>query len=194
MSDWKSAIAAMHPCEDARTWLAEFPGTAAQAWLRCPRGDWMLWVAAHAGVERRLVVRAACDCARLALRFVPSGEERPRLAIEAVERWCKGEASQDDVRAAAAASSVYTIAVAAAAIATTTVAAASSSSVYAAAAAAAEAAAAAYASSSDAAAAVAAAYAYDSAAAQNRVLHRCARLVRRRIGWLQVLAAMEEQP
>jgi hypothetical protein len=47
------------------------------------------------------VVRAACDCARTALRYVPGGEDRPRLAIETAEAWCRGEATEQEVCAAA---------------------------------------------------------------------------------------------
>jgi hypothetical protein len=48
-------------------------------------------------VERRRIVMAACDCAEMALNLVPSGEERPRIAIETARAWCLGRASTDDV-------------------------------------------------------------------------------------------------
>jgi hypothetical protein len=48
-------------------------------------------VAHKPGVDRSLVVLAACDCARTWLRHVPPGEDRPRLAIETAEAWCRGE-------------------------------------------------------------------------------------------------------
>ncbi len=43
---------------------------------------------------------AACACARLSLVHVPSGEERPRIAIETAESWCRGEANIEQVREA----------------------------------------------------------------------------------------------
>lgn len=70
-------------------------------WTDLDRGDEMLHVAVEAGVDRRLVVLAACDCARLALRFVANGEERPRKAIEAAEAWARGETKIEKVDAAA---------------------------------------------------------------------------------------------
>ena len=55
------------------------------------------------GFRRRTLVLAACECARLALKHVPSGEERPRTAIMMAERWARGEAgvALNQVRAAA---------------------------------------------------------------------------------------------
>ena len=74
--------------------------TLGEAWSTCERADWMLWLASRL-CERRLVVSAACACAETALRFVPAGEDRPRIAIETARRWTRGEATLDDVRAAA---------------------------------------------------------------------------------------------
>jgi hypothetical protein len=92
------------------TWASTQPSRKA-AWARCERGDWMLWIAARLGVDRKLVVAAACACARLALPHVPAGEERPRIAIETAEAWCRGEATIEQVRAsassAAASASAY---------------------------------------------------------------------------------------
>jgi len=53
-----------------------------------------------ATIDRRLATWGACACAREVLRFVPEGEERPRLAIEAIERWLAGQAKLDEVSAA----------------------------------------------------------------------------------------------
>lgn len=74
-----------------------------QAWTDCERGDWLLWLAARLGVDRRQVVLAACQCARLALPHVTPIEERPRQAIEEAEAWCRGEANLKQLRAAAVA-------------------------------------------------------------------------------------------
>jgi hypothetical protein len=63
----------------------------------------MLWLASCLGVDRRLTVLAACDCAESVLVYVPPGEERPRRAIEVARRWVRGEATVDEVRAAAGA-------------------------------------------------------------------------------------------
>jgi len=63
----------------------------------------VLWLAAKAGVDRKLTVMAACDCAELALRHVPDGEDRPQKAIEAARAWClcpNNEAARDAAGAA----------------------------------------------------------------------------------------------
>lgn len=146
-------------CEDAVTFASQYP-TIGEAWDACERGDWMLWLAAKAGLcTREQLVLAACACARLALVHVPGGEDRPRIAIETAEAWADGRAAIDEVRAAADA------AYAAAAYA-------DDAAAYAAADAAAYAAYAAAAAYADDAAAVAA------VAARNRVLRECADIVR----------------
>jgi hypothetical protein len=85
-------------CGPSLTWLAG--RDLATAWAECGRGDWMLWLAARAGVNRRMVVAACCACARTLLPRIPADEALPLAAIETVERWCRGEASIDEVRAA----------------------------------------------------------------------------------------------
>lgn len=103
-------LAQIRACEDARIWVASQEGTAYAMWRRCDRGDWILCLAARAGVDRRLVVLAACDCAETALVHVPVGEDRPRLAIETARRWTTGEATIAEVRAAARAACAATAA------------------------------------------------------------------------------------
>ena len=153
-------------CGDSIEWLETLPGDqpAQATWEQCPRGDWLLWFAAKAGVERKTVVLAACAAARLALPFVEHSDDRPRVAIETAERWARGEATIEDVHAARAAAAAAEDAAAARAAAA---AAEDAAAAYAAAYAAASAAyAAAYAAASAAyAAASAAAYAAARAAA-----------------------------
>ena len=91
----------LNACEDAVAWARG--KTFREAWLTCERGDWMFWLAARAGVDLKTVVLAACACARLSLKYVKVGEDRPRIAIETAERWARGEATSDEGRAAAAA-------------------------------------------------------------------------------------------
>ena len=93
-------------CREARSWLNTQTDPHV-AWETCERPDWMIWFARRRSVERKVLVRIACDCARTALRFVPEGEDRPRLAIEAAERWTRGEATIDEVRVAAAYAAAY---------------------------------------------------------------------------------------
>ena len=87
--------------EGLQEWAENHGGLLQDLWRDCERGDWMLWLAAKAGVDRRTVVKAACACARTALVHVPAGEERPRRALELAEAWTRGQAKRAAVRAAA---------------------------------------------------------------------------------------------
>jgi hypothetical protein len=87
-------------CEEATKWVESSKKRTAKAiWDDCKNPSWMLWIASL-GVDRKLLVLAACACARTALKHVPKGEERPRLAIETAERWTRGEATIEEVREA----------------------------------------------------------------------------------------------
>jgi len=92
----------LEACPEAAAW-AETQPDLATAWNACERGDWMLWLAGRVAVKREDVVLAACACARTALVHVQAGEDRPRVAIETAERWARGEATLNEVRAAAGA-------------------------------------------------------------------------------------------
>ena len=85
-------------CSESLTWLGD--RDLETAWAECPRGDWLLWLAAKAGIDRKRLVMTACATAREALQFVPAGEDRPRKAIETAEAWCRGEATIEQVREA----------------------------------------------------------------------------------------------
>ena len=81
----RSHLIDLDACEEAREWATN--KSATQAWEQCERPDWLLWWAARTDVNnQQSIVLAACDCARTALQFVPKGEDRPRLAIEAAEK------------------------------------------------------------------------------------------------------------
>ena len=68
-------------------WASQYT-TAQQIWDNCERADWLLWWAARTEANsHQQIVLAACQCARRALKYVPEGEDRPRLAIEAAEAW-----------------------------------------------------------------------------------------------------------
>jgi hypothetical protein len=105
---WTRALRSRRACAEAVAWAKSYDSFAA-AWADCPRGDWMLWIAAEVAVpnsdEHRAVVLAACACARLTLKHVERGEKRPLHAIETAERWARQEQgiTLEMVRAAAAA-------------------------------------------------------------------------------------------
>jgi len=188
---WSSKLRAMGACNEAVEWARTQPSYDV-AWASCERGDWMLWLAGRrigspGSLAHRAVVRAAAQCARLSLAIYERrcpGDDRPRVAICAVQRWARtgSERDRSAAYAAAAASDAAYASNAAAAYA----AAAASDAAYAAAAAS-DAAYASNAAASDAAYAAYAAYAAAAAAAADaadadaraRVLKRCAGIVRR---------------
>jgi pyruvate/2-oxoglutarate dehydrogenase complex dihydrolipoamide acyltransferase (E2) component len=95
-------------CDPAQEWVTENGYSEIEAWQHCHRADWMLWLAARRPWGDHVkIVRCACACARTALRYVPDGEDRPRLAIQVAERWCENPSEKNVVaaRAAAAAAS-----------------------------------------------------------------------------------------
>ena len=193
-------LSRLNACAEATAWVGK--RTPAKAWAECKRGDWMLWIAARLGVDRKLLVLGACDCARLSLKYVPKGEKRPLVAIETAEKWCQGKATIESVKAAdaaalAAAAAAYAAAAYAAYAAAYAAAAATPpppptpptpphAAAYAAYAAAHAAAYAAYAAYADAAA-----YAAYAAAARVEMRIACAKAVRKRIPYSVIAAALK---
>ena len=105
------ALERVGACTDAREWLAgerrrrpaEGGATLRDRWDACDRGDWLLWLAARVGVDRRLVVRAAVACAREALPIYERarpGDTRVRTCLDVAEAWTRGEATIEQVREA----------------------------------------------------------------------------------------------
>jgi hypothetical protein len=108
-------------CEPMREWLADNGITdMADAWDRCHRADWMLWLddalALLTDRERRLI---ACRC----VRETPLSDgrkvwdlltdERSRQAVAVAERYAVGEATDEQLAAAyAAATAVARVAAA----------------------------------------------------------------------------------
>ena len=164
----------LNACSEAQEWAGG--KSLAVVWKTCKRGDWLLWLCGKMADKpnwptRKEVVLAACDCAKLALKYVPKGEERPRKCLETIRAWAAGNATIHEVRTARAAAYAYAYAAYAA------------DAAYAAA----YAADAAYADAVDA---YAAAYAADAAAAyatttttyaRTKTLAKCAVLVRKRL-------------
>ena len=109
---FKNRLIKLDACPGAVEWVGD--RDLKTAWAECDRADWMLWYAARdKRVKRTTLVRAVCACARTALKYVPAGEDRPRLAIEAAERWAK-RPTEKNKQAADAAYAAYAYAAAAA--------------------------------------------------------------------------------
>ena len=111
MKHWSDCIEVLKPCSDALIW-ARTQESYELAWQRCERGDWMLWLlgqvlsAEQMENDRKNLALIACECARLALPYVPEGEARPLKCIETVEAWARGQATLDEIQAARAAASL----------------------------------------------------------------------------------------
>ena len=146
-----------HACDPAIEWVIERGYDLSTVWIKCERGDWLLWLAVRLKTDHKKIVRAACKCARLALPYLPKGETMPLNCIRTTERWTVRKATIEEVRAAAAAADTYAAA-----------------AIYVAAAAAAAATYATAAAATTATAAVAAA-----AAARVEMHRRCANAIRR---------------
>ena len=101
---WTDALVASSACDPAVDW-AGTQSDYATAWETCPDPAWLVWLVDRLDPDPRHIDLwlATCLIAERALRFVPSGEDRPRRAIECRRAWCRGEATECDLDAAAAA-------------------------------------------------------------------------------------------
>ena len=97
-------------CQKGVEWFeTTFPSgetTGEELICRIERADWLIWGLAHlrpGGLDHQQAVTLACICARFALRHVDKGEDRPRLAIEAAERWVKSPTEENRKTAGVAA-------------------------------------------------------------------------------------------
>jgi hypothetical protein len=125
-------ISKLEPCGSGAVWLA-VQTNPRTAWETCERSDWLLWllgrILPHGDVRFRLAV---CDIAASVLRFVPAGEDRPRVAIECARRHLAGRATTSELRAARSAAEAAATAYAGAGAATATAAGAATATVAAA--------------------------------------------------------------
>jgi hypothetical protein len=109
MKTFRSRLIELHACSSSIRWLDE-EGICSieEAWSKCPRGDWLLWLAARIGLDEdrhKTIVKIATEIARQVLKYIPAEEERPRKAIEAAEKWLDGKEKEKEnvINAAAAA-------------------------------------------------------------------------------------------
>jgi hypothetical protein len=95
------AEATVAQADRARAEASRYPHLRAW-WDDTERGDWMLWAAGRAGVDYRLVVSAAVDCARMVFEHLDA-DTRPvaEQAVAAVEQWCAGRIGAAECRSAA---------------------------------------------------------------------------------------------
>ena len=106
MNHWTDALVKLNACNEAVEWAKTQPDLST-AWTKCKRGDWCLWLIGRTtksepwSEERKPIVRAAIDCAKTALKYANNDTITANLwCIDALERWCNGEADRDEVIAA----------------------------------------------------------------------------------------------
>jgi hypothetical protein len=188
------ALVVIRDCDEVMKWVRNTPGDPAELWQSSECAGHLLWLAIHAGVDRQSVSLALCDCVRIVLPFAKS--DTPRHTIEIIEEWTRGAATSAQVLAAAEAAEAAAEAAEAAAEAADAAAyadAAAAAAAYAVATAAYEASAvatAAYEASAVATAAYVAA-AVATFDARHSTQRCCADLIRARIPWSLVEAALE---
>jgi len=94
---FKQQLIEMKACQEAIDWVGE--RTIQQAWKDCHRGDWMLWLLekVEGWVDEKEIMLLGCWCARRVLKYVPKEETRPLKAIEAKEKWIRGEITREEM-------------------------------------------------------------------------------------------------
>ena len=83
--EWLRAAGAQN---DVISWAEQHASSWQAFWEQCPRGDWLLGVAARLGVARRQVLEAAAACWPVLEPYLPSAlpsVERARQWLQAVE-------------------------------------------------------------------------------------------------------------
>ena len=117
-TEFQSLLGDLGACVDAVKWAQD--KDLHTVWTTCRRGDWLLWLCGRMVDKpnwptRKQLVLAACSCAETSLKYVPSGEDRQRVAIETARKWARGTATIKEVRQAAADAYAYAYAASAAA-------------------------------------------------------------------------------
>lgn len=69
-----------------------------EAWTSCERGDWLLWMAEHLGVDRRKLAICAALSAHTIVQYVQ--DQRNRDAIRVAFLWGRGKATDEQLEAA----------------------------------------------------------------------------------------------
>ena len=88
-------------CTEAVDWLkANKIKSLSEAWEKCERSDWMLWLMAEYGIKDDRNYRLfACWCVRQVWHLLK--DERSKKAVEVAEKYACGEATKEELSAAA---------------------------------------------------------------------------------------------
>ena len=84
--DLLKKLSDLRACREAVKWTNGM--NLKTAWNKCKRADWLIWFICKMEIgTKQERIHAVCDCAATALMYVPKGEDRPRLAIEAARKY-----------------------------------------------------------------------------------------------------------
>ena len=98
MKEFTEQLKQMHACSDAIEWSDG--KTLREAWETCPRGDWMLWLAARLKVDHRKLTLAKGLCANTVRHLMK--DERSLKAVDVAIAYGRGNATAEELYAAAA--------------------------------------------------------------------------------------------
>lgn len=76
---------------DFVAWAERFGSDVSALWETCPRGDWLLALASRLGAPQRLLVLAACGCAKPALEHLPKEHAAVGACLDELRAWAKSE-------------------------------------------------------------------------------------------------------
>lgn len=96
---FRSLLRRLHAPEEILDWVGH--RSLRCVYRICDRGDRLIWFATHMEINRGAITLAVCECVRPTLSLVsPHARDQLRSAIEASEKWARGEAELDVVREA----------------------------------------------------------------------------------------------
>ena len=82
-------------CEDSIEWLSK-QDNLKQAWYNCERGDWLLWLVARLGIDKRKLFLAKGLGAKQVLHLMK--DERSIAAVHAAINYGRGKISKDELK------------------------------------------------------------------------------------------------
>jgi len=90
------------PCKGGREFALNHK-TMSEVWNNCRRVDWLFWILEkHKPLEKTQAVTLAIAFAEMSLKYVPEGENRPRLAIDTAKAWLENPNEENRAADAAA--------------------------------------------------------------------------------------------
>lgn len=100
----KARLGRVSACMESIEWVGR--RGVKRAWAECPRSDWMLWLlhrCASTREQRQESARASVAVVRPAVAIFEArrpGDDRVRVCVDVLERWSRGEATDDELCAA----------------------------------------------------------------------------------------------